>query len=189
MSAKNPNALVNPATLDKLVERARDFYQVAIDYLGTPDILFQLGLIAALFVPAWFLSGIVEKRIEGAARRIRGMPGLLRVIVAFLRRLEWLFFALFLAIAYVATRIAGWPASNYLIYSAMLLSAAWLFISAVSHIIRKRTLAKAFAFVHSRLLPGSMSLRCCSALRTTSRQSSTATAPRFPSSTRPCGRF
>ncbi len=147
MSAKNPNAFVNPATVDKLIERAQEFYEVSIDYLSTPDILFQLGIIVVLFVPAWFLSGIVEKKLEGAARRIRGMPGLLRVIVAFLRRLEWLFFALFLAIAYVATRISGWPSSNYLIYSAMLLSAAWLFISAVSHIIRKRTIAKAFAFV------------------------------------------
>ena len=79
------------------------------------------------------------------AREIKGQPGLLRVIVAFLRRLQWLFFVTLLGIAYLATSVAAWPASNYLIYSAMLLSGAWLLITLVSHVIRRRIIGRAFA--------------------------------------------
>ncbi|HMB40251.1 MAG TPA: mechanosensitive ion channel domain-containing protein [Wenzhouxiangellaceae bacterium] len=134
-------------TIDRLVERGIAFYELSLQYLSSPEVLFQLGIIAIAVVPAWFLSGLVEKKIEGAVRRIHGMRGLLRVIVAFLRRLQWLFIAVFLGIAYIATRISGWPESNYLIYATMLLSAAWLVISAVSRIIRHRSIAKLFAFV------------------------------------------
>ena len=134
-------------TVNQLVEKAQAFYELSLEYLSSPEILFQLAIIAVAVVPAWFLSGFVEKKIEGAVRRIHGMRGLLRVIVAFLRRLQWFFIALFLAIAYVATRVAGWPESNYLIYAVMVLSAAWLFISAVSRIIRHRSVAKLFALV------------------------------------------
>ena len=133
--------------LDQWIERLGDLYVLVVDYFGSPEVLFQLGIIIVAVVPAWLLSGMVEKRIEGAVRRIHGMRGLLRIIAAFLRRLQWFFIALFLGIAYIATRIAGWPESNYLIYSGMVLSAAWLFISAMSRIIRRKTFAKLFAIV------------------------------------------
>lgn len=133
-------------TLNNLIERTKVFYQLSLDYLSSPEVLYQLGIIVVAVIPAWFLAGYVEKKIEGLVRRIHGMRGLLRVIVAFLRRLQWLFIAVFLGIAYIGTRIAEWPGNNYLIYGAMLLSAAWLVISAVSRIIRRKTFAKLFAF-------------------------------------------
>jgi len=138
---------VNEETINRLVEQAQAFYELSLGYLSSPEVLFQLGIIFPAFVAGWFLSGFVEKKIEGAVRRIRGMPGLLRVIAAFLRRLQWFFIALFLGVSYVATRIAAWPESNYLIYASMLLASAWLVISAVSRIIRQRVIAKLFAFV------------------------------------------
>ena len=134
-------------SIEQLVEQAKTFYEVSLEYLSSPEILFQLGIIFVAVVPAWFLSGFVEKKLESQVRRIRGMPGLLRVIVAFLRRLQWLFIAVFLGIAYLATRIAEWPESNNLIYGTMLLSTAWLLISAVSRIIRRKFFAKLFALV------------------------------------------
>ena len=134
-------------SIEQLVEQAKTFYEVSLEYLSSPEILFQLGIIIVAVVPAWFLSGFVEKKLESQVRRIRGMPGLLRVIVAFLRRLQWLFIAVFLGIAYLATRIAEWPESNNLIYGTMLLSTAWLLISAVSRIIRRKFFAKLFALV------------------------------------------
>jgi len=138
---------VDEETLERLMDQSRAFYELSLNYLSSPDVLYQLGLITLAVVPAWFLSKLVEKRIEGAVRKIHGMRGLLRIIVAFLRRLHWLFIALFLGIAYLATRIAGWPGSTYVIYCAMVLSAAWLFISAMSRIIRRKTFAKMFAVV------------------------------------------
>jgi small-conductance mechanosensitive channel len=137
---------VDEESIDQLVEQAKTFYELSFDYLSSPEILFQLGIIVVAVVPAWLLSGYVEKKIESAVRRIHGMRGLLRVIVAFLRRLHWLFIALFLGIAHIGTRIADWPESNNLIYGAMFLSAAWLVISAVSHISRRKSFAKLFAF-------------------------------------------
>ena len=134
-------------TINRLTERAIAIYQVVIDYLGSLEVLFQLVIILVAVVPAWFVAKFVERKLEGPVRRIHGMRGLLRVIVTFLRRLQWLFMALFLGVAYAVTRTLEWPEKNNLIYAAMLLSAAWLFISAVSRIIRNRTLAKLFALV------------------------------------------
>ena len=90
--------------------------------MSRPDILYQLGIIAVLFLPSWLLSTRVEPKLEARARKIKGMPGVLRVVVSFLRRLEWLFFVILLGLAYVATSVVAWPSSNYLIYSAMLLA-------------------------------------------------------------------
>ena len=124
-----------------------EFGQVALAYMSQPEILIQLAIIASLFPVAWFLSNRVEPMLEERARNIKGMPGLLRVIIAFLRRFEWFFFITLLAVAYVATSVTGWPASNYLVYSAMLLSSAWLLISAISHTIRSQAVRKTFAWL------------------------------------------
>jgi small-conductance mechanosensitive channel len=106
-----------------------------------------VGLIVVLFLPAWFLSTRVEPLLEQQARKIRGMPGTLRIVVAFLRRMEWLFFVIFLGIAYVLTSAVGWPEKNYLVYGAMLLAGAWLLISVVSHAIRSRFVGRIFTVI------------------------------------------
>ena len=132
---------------EELKTKAVEFWQIAVEYMSHPELLFQVGLIVLLFLPAWFLSTRVEPLLETQARKIKGMPGTLRIIVAFLRRMEWFFFVLLLGLAYLATTIAAWPANNYLIYSAMLLAAAWLLISVVSHAIRKRVIGRMFALI------------------------------------------
>jgi small-conductance mechanosensitive channel len=133
--------------LDQITAFIVEYGQQTLEYFSRPVILIQLGLIAALFVPALFLSWQIEPKLEERARGIRGMPGLLRIVATFLRRLEWLFFVILLGIAYVITTALGWPSGNYLIYAAMLLSAAWLVISVVSHVIRSRTIARWFALL------------------------------------------
>lgn len=133
--------------MEQITEYAMRYGQIALDYLAQESILIQIGLIAVLFLPAWLASKQIEPILEERARRIKGMPGLLRVIVAFLRRFEWLFFVLLLAFAYVITTATAWPANNRLIYAVMLLSGAWLAISVVSHVIRSRALGKLFAWI------------------------------------------
>lgn len=133
--------------IEELKARALEYWDIAVGYMSQPELLFQVGLIVVLFVPAWFLSNRVEPLLEKQARKIKGMPGTLRLIVAFLRRMEWLFFVLLLGIAYLATAIAPWPEKNYLIYSAMLLAGAWLLISVVSHAIRKRVVRRLFSLI------------------------------------------
>lgn len=124
-----------------------EFSALAMTFLRRPDVLIQAVMIGTLFVPALLLSWRVEPKLEERARQIKGMPGLLRVIVAFLRRLEWLFFIVFLSVAYVATTVLEWPASNYIIYAVMLLALAWLLISVFSHTIRSRALGRVFSVV------------------------------------------
>lgn len=133
--------------MDQIAENLTRYAQLAFDYLSQPKILIQLGIIAISFPLAWVLSKNVEPKLEAHARKIKGMPGLLRVIVAFLRRFEWVFFIILLGIAYTATSVVAWPESNYLIYAVLLLSAAWLLISVVSHTIRKRTVRAVFAWL------------------------------------------
>ncbi|GAB4177345.1 MAG: mechanosensitive ion channel [Wenzhouxiangellaceae bacterium] len=134
-------------TLDSVLAHARAGLDWLLAQLSSPDVLIQLGIIVLVSVPAWLVSRFFERKIEDAARRIHGMPGLLRIIVAFMRRLQWLFIALFLGVAYVAVRVAGWPGSDWLIYVSMMLSTAWLVISVMSRIIRQRSLARLFAVV------------------------------------------
>jgi len=133
--------------LDQVTSLFIEYGQLALAYFSRPEIFVQLGLIALLYLPALFLSWRVEPLLEERARAIKGMPELLRLIVVFLRRLRWLFFVVLLAIAYVVTTSLAWPQSNYLIYSAMLMAAAWLLISVVSHVIRSRAIGKLFAVI------------------------------------------
>ena len=133
--------------IEELKARALEYWDIAVGYMSQPELLFQIGLIVILFLPAWFLSKRVEPLLEKQARKIKGMPGTLRLIVAFLRRMEWLFFVILLGLAVVGTEIAGWPANNYLIESAMLLAGAWLLISVASHAIRKRIVRRVFALI------------------------------------------
>ncbi len=132
--------------LDKLTRLGLEYGQLTIDYLGSPVVLTQLGLIVVVFLPALLLSRRIEPLFEKRARSIKGMPGLLRVVVAFLRRFEWLFFVILIALTYLLTSVIAWPESNYLIYVAMLLSAAWLLIAVTSHALRSRLLRKLFAY-------------------------------------------
>jgi small-conductance mechanosensitive channel len=133
--------------LDQIISIFAEYGQLALSYFGRPVIIIQLIMIGVLFPPALFLSWRVEPKLEEWARRIKGMPGLLRLVVVFLRRLEWLFFVFLLAIAYVVTTTLEWPESNYLIYSAMLLAAAWLAISVVSHVMRSRMIGRLFGLM------------------------------------------
>jgi small-conductance mechanosensitive channel len=133
--------------LDQITSIFTEYGQLVLSYFSTPAVLIQLTIIGALFPPALFLSWRVESKLEAWARHIKGMPGLLRLVVVFLRRLEWLFFVILLAVAYVGTGALEWPESNYLIYGAMQLAAAWLVISVVSHVIRSRTIGKLFGWL------------------------------------------
>lgn len=133
--------------MNQIITRLNEVASVGLEYLQRPDILAQLGLVVVLFLPAWLLSTRVEPALEKKIRKISGMPGLLRILAAFLRRLEWLFYVILLAAAYTATSAFGWPEKNYLLYSVMLLSGAWLLINVVSHAIRSRLVGRLFAIV------------------------------------------
>ena len=133
--------------LEQLQAKALEYGQVVLEVMSQPYILIQIGIIVILFLPAWLLSNKVEPILEERARRIKGFPGLLRIIVAFLRRFEWVFFVVLLGVAYAVTAAIAWPENNRLIYAIMLLSGAWLLISVFSHAIKSRVLGRLFSWV------------------------------------------
>ena len=133
--------------MESLIPAITEFFQELVEQLLHPETGLQLVLIVVIFLPAWLLARKIKPILEQQARKIKDSPGLLRLIVAFLRRLKWFFFALLLAIAYLLTTITAWPKNNYLIENAMLLAVAWWGISVVAHVIRSRLLRKAFTIV------------------------------------------
>ena len=133
--------------MESLIPAITEFFQELVEQLLHPETGLQLVLIVVIFLPAWLLARKIKPILEQQARKIKDSPGLLRLIVAFLRRLKWFFFALLLAIAYLLTTITEWPKNNYLIENAMLLAVAWWGISVVAHVIRSRLLRKAFTIV------------------------------------------
>lgn len=133
--------------MDQITAQVMAYTDIAVAYLRQPEVLFQLSLVVVLFLPAWFVSTRVEPRLERHVRKISGMPGLLRVLAAFLRRLEWFFYLVLLGGAYMATTVLAWPANNFILYSVMLLAGAWLLINVTSHAIRRRFIGRLFAVV------------------------------------------
>jgi small-conductance mechanosensitive channel len=133
--------------LEQYTDQFVEYANVAIGYFRHPEFLIQLGLVIVLFLPAWLISTRVEPVLEERVRKVSGMPTLLRVLAALLRRLEWLFYIIFLGIAYVTTSAIAWPESNHFLYSVMLLSAAWLLINVATRVIRSKFLAKVLAIV------------------------------------------
>ncbi|WP_431323344.1 mechanosensitive ion channel domain-containing protein [Rhizobium sp. YTU87027] len=106
---------------------------------------YQFVVVAA----GYLLSGVLAKRIEPAletrARTIKGNPDLLRVIIAFMRRLRWLFLIIWLWIADVILSRFGWPSYRWLVGTALTLVAAWFVIAVLTRLIRNQMLAKVVA--------------------------------------------
>ncbi len=131
--------------MENLGALAAKYLELTVDYLTQTEVWVQLSIIAIMFLPALLLSRRIEPWLEDRARKIKGMPGLLRIVIPSLRRSEWFFFVVFLSAVYILTDVIRWPASNYIIYGATLLSGAWLLISITSHAIRNRALSRVFA--------------------------------------------
>ena len=130
--------------LDQITAIVTEYAQAAAAYFARPAILVQFSLILLLYPLAVFLAGRVRPKLEARARNIKGMPGVLRFIVALLRRLRWLFFAILLLIAYT---VMNTLTDTYPLYSAMLLAGAWFLINLVSQAIRSRAIGRVFAYV------------------------------------------
>jgi small-conductance mechanosensitive channel len=127
------------------LERLTYLGQLTLAYVGEPHTLYQIAIVGALFTASVFLSRRVEPAIESRARAIKGDPNLLRIIIALLRRLEWVFFVAFDGIAVLLMRTIHWPATSQLTETSLLLAAAWLAIVVVSQTIRSRAMRRAIA--------------------------------------------
>lgn len=114
-------------------------------YLAQPWTFYQIGMIAACFLAGRLIGNRIEPRLEAWARSIKGAPGLLRVIVAVMRRTNWIIFLLLLALVRAVALETTWPSRTYLLSLALALGFAWLAISVSSRIIHNRTIARLIA--------------------------------------------
>ncbi len=117
------------------------------DYAVTPWFFYQAAIIVTLFLVAKLAAQRIEPLVENRARQIKGHPGLLRVVVALLRRTDWILFTVFLLAALILMRAVTWPSRSHFIYIALSLSLAWLFASVLSRIVRNRFVARALAWL------------------------------------------
>lgn len=108
---------------------------------------YQLAIIVAGYLVCGALAKRIEPRVEARARLIKGNPDLLRVIIAFMRRLRWLFLIVWLWIADGMILRFGWPSYRWLVATALTLTAAWFVISVLTRIIRNQMLARVTAVV------------------------------------------
>ncbi|HUF10885.1 MAG TPA: mechanosensitive ion channel domain-containing protein [Rhodothermales bacterium] len=132
--------------MEELLTTADQYGEVLLDWLNRPAILVEAVIIVALFALARLLTWWAEPKARAKARRIRKMPGLLRLVVILLRRLVWIFYVALLTTAYALIQSLG-PMDGQLLGTALLLALAWLVISIVSQVIRSRTVGRTFAFI------------------------------------------
>ncbi|MGI3125116.1 mechanosensitive ion channel family protein [Nitratireductor sp. PBL-C9] len=134
------------AFVDILIEIA-NWVRTELINLANPWTFYQLAIIAILFIVAKLSSQGLENRLEARARRIKGHQGLLRVIIALMRRTDWILFVILLFIVLTVLRASTWPSRTVLISLTLSLSLAWLFTSVVSRIIRNRLLARTIGWI------------------------------------------
>ncbi|KPB01203.1 mechanosensitive ion channel family protein [Ahrensia marina] len=120
------------------------FYQ-AKNYLTEPWAAYQLAIIGGCFAVAWLLSFKIEPIVESRARNIKGNPGLLRIVIAFMRRLEWVFFLILVYIAREIVLLNTWPSRTFVLTAALVLGSAWLALAVLTRIIQNRTIARVIA--------------------------------------------
>ena len=124
-----------------------------LDYAITPWFLYQAAIVAVLFVVAKLVARRIEPLVETRARQIKGQPGLLRVVIALLRRTDWILFTVFLFAALTLMRSITWPSRTHLISVALSLALAWLFTSVLSRIIRNRLVARSLGWLAWTMQP------------------------------------
>lgn len=119
----------------------------AFGYVAQPWFAYQAALVVALFLVAKLAARRIEPLLEERARRIKGQPGLLRVVIALLRRIDWILFVLMLLIALTLLRSMTWPSRTYVVSIVLSLSVAWLFVSVLSRVVRNRLVARGIAWL------------------------------------------
>ncbi|MDZ5697820.1 mechanosensitive ion channel family protein [Chelativorans sp. M5D2P16] len=133
--------------IGELATSLLDLLQQGFAQASEPWFAYQLAIILILFLSAKILSRKVEQRLDERARRVKGHPGLLRVIAALIRRADWIMFVGMLFVALSVMRALTWPSRSWLIAVVLSLSSAWLVAAVLARIIRNRFAARAVAWL------------------------------------------
>jgi small-conductance mechanosensitive channel len=132
--------------IEKLITYARDFGSQLLEFFSSTGALVQLGIVAALLLIARLVNWRVEPKLEARVRAIESPNHkLLRMLIVLLRRLDWLIFVVLAAVAMLVIRAIGWPSSDYVVSTVLLLALAWLVLGLLSQLIRSKPLGKLLA--------------------------------------------
>ncbi|MBO6539545.1 MAG: mechanosensitive ion channel family protein [Rhizobiaceae bacterium] len=133
--------------LSQLIGFITDASTRALDYVSEPWFVYQVAIALALFGLARFLGKRLEPRLENRARTIKGHPGLLRLIAATLRRVDWILFTILLFAAIAILKSLTWPSRSWLLGILLWLSGTWVVVAISSRIIRNRLVARSVAWL------------------------------------------
>lgn len=130
--------------LNSLIDRLAGLSDSVTASVTNPYLMLETAVIAAVYLCSLILSRRTEPALETAARNIKDSPGLLRIIISLLRRLEWVYFVFLIGIAWSILNNIAWP-NTYLIYISLLFSLVWLMITIVTQTIRNRSFRRIIA--------------------------------------------
>ncbi|GAB5506368.1 MAG: mechanosensitive ion channel [Rhizobiaceae bacterium] len=133
--------------LNQLIGFITDASTRALDYVSEPWFVYQVAIALGLFGLARFLGKRLEPRLENRARAIKGHPGLLRLIAATLRRVDWILFTILLFAAIAILKSLTWPSRSWLLGILLWLSGTWVVVAISSRIIRNRLVARSIAWL------------------------------------------
>jgi small-conductance mechanosensitive channel len=136
-----------PADWDKLFGEVGSTLWTQLSNLNSYWTLSQVAIIAVAWLVASWFARAIEPRIELRLREIKGQPGLLRILVVLLRRIDWMLLAGVLwAVTLVLLQVT-WPSNSYIVRIAAHLAAAWAVVSTISRLIRNHLLQMAFSAI------------------------------------------
>jgi hypothetical protein len=118
------NELVN-----ELISRVHDLWLALVAYLSEPWVTYQLSIIVAAIIIAKLLKPRIKNSLETPARKIKGKPKLLRVIVVLLRRIHHFLFMLMMGLSLLVLHNLTLPSRSFLISGVFKLSLAWVYRS------------------------------------------------------------
>lgn len=130
--------------LNSFIDRFETLSQSVFTSVTNPYLMLEIAIIAAVYLGSLILSRRTEPQLESAARNIKDSPGLLRIIISLLRRLEWVYFVFLISIAWSILDNIAWP-NTYLVYIGLLFSLMWLMITIVTQTIRNRAFRRIIA--------------------------------------------
>ncbi len=134
--------------IDRIMQFGIEFGQQLTALFSETALLWQLIVVLLLFLSARLTAWKLEPRLEARIRAIESPNRRrLRQFAILLRRLGWVFFILYSALALAITKLTHWSGSMYLISTFMLLALAWLVIRLLSQMIDSRFLARLVSVV------------------------------------------
>ena len=106
--------------------------------------LYQVLIILALMLVAYFMHGVSGRWVQGWVRAHEGWKTWqLRIIVPIRRRLGLIWFSAMTWAVWGVMQNITWPSRSYLIGLAATLALAWVLIAFVSRFVRNRSLRRA----------------------------------------------